>query len=171
MVAVKDIEWMQRALELAERAAQAGEVPVGALVVYEGKVIGEGWNQTISAADPSAHAEVVALRAAAKTLDNYRLPDCELYVTLEPCTMCVGAMVHARIARLIFAASEPKAGTVESNGQLLDAPYLNHRVKWQGGVCAEQSAIMLQDFFRERREEKRIAASCKPQAASDEPRQ
>jgi len=161
-------KWMQRALELAEHGANAGEVPVGAVVVLDGEILGEGWNQVISAADPSAHAEMVALRAAAKTLDNYRLPGCELYVTLEPCTMCTGTLIHARIARLIFGASEPRAGVVSSNGQLLDAPYLNHRVEWQGGVCAEQSAKLLQDFFRGKREQ---AASRKPQAASEEPRQ
>ncbi len=145
-------KWMERALELAVHAADAGEVPVGAVVVLDGEILGEGWNQVISAADPSAHAEMVALRAAAQTLGNYRLPGCELYVTLEPCTMCTGTLIHARIARLIYGASEPRAGVVSSNGQLLDAPYLNHRVEWQGGVCAEQSSRLLQDFFRGRRE-------------------
>jgi tRNA(adenine34) deaminase len=162
-----DIKWMERALELAERAAEAGEVPVGALVVLDGQIQGEGWNQVISTADPSAHAEMVALRAAAKTLGNYRLPGCELYVTLEPCTMCTGTLIHARISRLVFAASEPRAGVVESNGQLLDAPYLNHRVQWQGGVCAERSARLLQDFFRGRRGGRGEATSDKPQATND----
>ncbi len=145
--------WMQRALELAATAAAHNEVPVGALVVFEDKIIGEGWNQPISAADPSAHAEIMALRAAAITLNNYRLPNCRLYVTLEPCTMCVGAMVHARIEHLIFAANEPKAGAVESNGNLFNAPHFNHQVTWTGGVCADESAELLQAFFRRRREE------------------
>ena len=142
---------MRRALELADKAAALDEVPVGALVVRDNALLGEGWNQVISAADPSAHAEVVALRAAARHVGNYRLSGATLYVTLEPCTMCSGAMVHARIERLVFAATEPKAGVVCSRGQLLDEPWLNHRVEWEGGVLAEASSARLQDFFKARR--------------------
>ncbi|MDX1736420.1 MAG: tRNA adenosine(34) deaminase TadA [Halioglobus sp.] len=146
-----DEDWMLRALALADRAERAGEVPVGALVVRDGEVLGEGWNQVISAHDPSAHAEMVALRAASRRAANYRLPGATLYVTLEPCTMCAGALVHARIERLVFAAPEPKAGVVVSNGALLDEPWYNHRVTWRGGILAEESARRLQDFFRARR--------------------
>ncbi len=143
--------WMQRALELADRAAQLEEVPVGALVVRDGEVLGEGFNQVISAADPTAHAEIVALRAAAQRVGNYRLPGATLLVTLEPCTMCAGAMVHARIARLVFAASEPKAGVACSRCHMLDEPWFNHRVDWQGGVLAQASSERLQAFFKARR--------------------
>lgn len=146
-----DVQWMQRALQLADRAEQVGEVPVGAVVVRAGEVLGEGWNQVITARDPSAHAEMVALREAARAAGNYRLPGATLYVTLEPCTMCAGALVHARIERLVFAASEPKAGVVASKTALLDEPWYNHRVSWLGGVLAEESAQRLQHFFRARR--------------------
>lgn len=143
--------WMARALELADRAAELEEVPVGALVVREGEVLGEGWNQVISAQDPTAHAEVVALRAAAARVGNYRLPGAILYVTLEPCTMCAGAMVHARIAELVFGATEPRAGVACSTARLLDETRFNHRISWQGGILAAQSSQRLQDFFRARR--------------------
>ena len=143
--------WMRRALELADRAAALDEVPVGALVVRDNELLGEGWNQVISAADPSAHAEVVALRAAARHVGNYRLSGATLYVTLEPCTMCAGAMVHARIQRLVFAAVEPKAGVVCSRSRLLDEPWFNHRVEWEGGVLAEESRLRLQAFFKAKR--------------------
>jgi tRNA(adenine34) deaminase len=143
--------WMQRALELADRAAAQDEVPVGALVVRDGEILGEGWNQVVSARDPSAHAEIVALRAAASRVENYRLPGATLYVTLEPCTMCAGAMVHARIQQLVFAALEPKAGVVCSRCTLLDEPRFNHRVEWEGGVLAEESTARLQAFFKARR--------------------
>lgn len=143
--------WMQKALALADRAGQHEEVPVGALVVRDGEILGEGWNQVIAAADPTAHAEVVALRAAAQRVGNYRLPGATLFVTLEPCTMCAGAMVHARIAQLVFAAAEPKAGVACSRCQLLDEPWFNHRVSWQGGVLAQASSERLQAFFRARR--------------------
>jgi tRNA(adenine34) deaminase len=142
---------MQRALELADRAAAQDEVPVGALVVRDGEILGEGWNQVVSACDPSAHAEIVALRAAAGREGNYRLPGATLYVTLEPCTKCAGAMVHARIQQLVFAALEPKAGVVCSRCSLLDEPRFNHRVQWQGGVLAEESTALLQSFFKARR--------------------
>ena len=143
--------WMRRALELADRAAGLEEVPVGALLVRDGEVLGEGWNQVISARDPTAHAEIVALRAAAHRVGNYRLPGTTLYVTLEPCTMCAGAMVHARIAQLVFAAGEPRAGVICSTCAMLDEPRFNHRVQWQGGVLAAESSHRLQAFFRERR--------------------
>ena len=143
--------WMQKALALADRAGQHEEVPVGALVVRDGEILGEGWNQVIAAADPTAHAEVVALRAAAQCVGNYRLPGATLFVTLEPCTMCAGAMVHARISQLVFAAAEPRAGVACSRCQLLDEPWFNHRVGWQGGVMAQASSERLQAFFRARR--------------------
>lgn len=143
--------WMQRALQLADRAAAQGEVPVGAVVVRNNELLGEGWNRVISVHDPSAHAEMVALRAAALQAENYRLPGATLYVTLEPCTMCSGAIVHARIERLVFAATEPKSGAVCSRCRLLDEPWFNHRVEWQGGVLAEASTARLQVFFKARR--------------------
>jgi tRNA(adenine34) deaminase len=143
--------WMRRALALADRAANEGEVPVGAVVVRDGELLGEGWNQVISTSDPSGHAEVVALRDAARLVGNYRLPGATLYVTLEPCTMCAGALVHARIAHLVFAAREPKAGVVCSTCSLLEEPWLNHKVDWTGEVLAEESSARLQAFFAERR--------------------
>ena len=144
-------QWMRRALALADRAENEGEVPSGAVVVLDGQLIGEGWNSVIAYSDPTAHAEIVAMRDAAKLTGNYRLPGATVYVTLEPCTMCAGAMIHARIGQLVFAASEPKAGVVCSTCSLLDEPRYNHQVKWQGGVLAEESAERLQNFFRERR--------------------
>ncbi|MFM7275870.1 MAG: tRNA adenosine(34) deaminase TadA [Gammaproteobacteria bacterium] len=149
--AEQDDRWMQRALALAQQAAAAGEVPVGAVLVREGLLLGEGWNQPIGAHDPTAHAEIVALRAATQAGANYRLPGSTLYVTIEPCAMCAGALVHARVARLVFGAREPRAGAVASNLCLLDAPFLNHRVTWEEGVCAPESAALLQGFFRARR--------------------
>lgn len=152
MTAAADHEhWMRRALALADRAGNEGEVPVGAVVVRDGQLLGEGWNQVIFAQDPTAHAEVVALRDAARVARNYRLPGAILYVTLEPCTMCAGALVHARVARLVFAAKEPKAGVVCSAGSLLQAPWYNHRVEWIGGILADESAARLQLFFQQRR--------------------
>ena len=142
---------MRRALALADRAANEGEVPVGAVVVRDGVILGEGWNQVIATQDPSGHAEIVALRDAARVVGNYRLPGATLYVTLEPCTMCAGAMVHARIATLVFGAPEPRAGVVCSVCQLLDEPWFNHRVSWQGGVLAEESSARLKAFFQQRR--------------------
>ena len=142
---------MQHALDLAALAADKEEVPVGAVVVRDGEPLGEGFNQVISAADPSAHAEILALRAAAAKVGNYRLPGATLYVTLEPCTMCAGALVHARIAELVFAAREPRAGVVCSTCHLLDEPWYNHKVNWQEGVLATESAELLRRFFRARR--------------------
>ena len=146
-----DTAFMQRALTLAERAAAGQEVPVGAVLVLAGDIVGEGWNRMIAGADPTAHAECVALRAAAAKTGNYRLPGSTLYVTLEPCTMCVGALLHARLQRLVFAAREPRAGAVCSRAALLDAPWLNHRVHWQEGLLAAAGSAQLQRFFRARR--------------------
>jgi tRNA(adenine34) deaminase len=143
--------WMQLALQLAAQAAAIDEVPVGAVVVRDGELLGQGFNQVISAADPSAHAEIIALRDAAQKADNYRLPGATLYVTLEPCTMCAGALVHARIAELVFAAREPRAGVVCSSCHILEEPWYNHKVNWQEGVLAQESSAMLQAFFRARR--------------------
>ena len=146
-----DEQWMRQALELADGAAQAGEVPVGALLVRDDRVLGRGGNATIGSGDPTAHAEILALRDAAQRQDNYRLPGTTLYVTLEPCMMCAGAMVHARVERLVFGAFEPKAGVVTSNAALLDAPWLNHKVEITGGVLAKECGERLQRFFRARR--------------------
>lgn len=146
-----DLHWMQRALTLAETAAQQGEVPVGAVLVREGLLVGEGFNQPISSHDPTAHAEIVALRAAASALGNYRLPDTTLYVSLEPCTMCIGAMMHARVGRLVFAAREPRAGAVCSQHQLCDHPSYNHKLAWSEGVLAAESSALLTAFFKARR--------------------
>lgn len=153
--AQQDQHWMARALALAEQGAALGEVPVGALVVLEGEVIGEGWNQPISGHDPSAHAELVALRQAAQRLQNYRLPGATLYVTLEPCTMCSGALVHARISRLVYGASEPKAGVVASQAQLLSSAWFNWSIEIEGGVLAESCSEQLSRFFAQRRAEKK----------------
>ena len=143
--------FMTKALELAAAAAAAGEVPVGAVVVRDGEVIGEGYNQQISSRDPSAHAEMVALRDAAAKVKNYRLPGASLYVTIEPCTMWAGAMIHARIERLVFGAREPRAGAVVSSASVLDNPGLNHRVSVTEGVLAVEAGKMMQNFFRARR--------------------
>ncbi len=145
-------KWMQHALALADRAAQEGEVPIGAVLVRDGGMLGEGWNQVISSDDPTAHAEIVALRSAARSVGNYRLPDTTLYVTLEPCTMCAGAMIHARIKSLVFAAKEPKAGVICSRCELLSEPWYNHKIKWYGGVLEQESVTRLQAFFRARRQ-------------------
>jgi tRNA(adenine34) deaminase len=143
--------WMRRALTLADRAGEEGEVPVGAVVVRDDQLLGEGWNQVIGGVDPSAHAEINALRDAARVVGNYRLPGAVLYVTLEPCTMCAGALVHARISELVFAAPEPRAGVVCSHQNLLDQDWYNHRVSWRGGVLAAESSARLKAFFQARR--------------------
>lgn len=143
--------WMREALKLANDAKQQGEVPVGAVVVIDGKVVGKGYNCPISQSDPSAHAEIQAIRDAANHLGNYRLPDSTLYVTLEPCTMCVGALVHARIATLVYGAKEHRTGAVESQLQLLEASAHNHRVQAIGGVLEPECRELLQAFFRARR--------------------
>ncbi len=146
-----DERWMEEALRLALRAEVAGEVPVGAVVICEQNIVGRGWNQVVSASDPTAHAEILAMREAARTLGNYRLTGCRLYVTLEPCAMCAGAIVHARIARLVFGARDPKAGAVGSVMQVLNHPRLNHRVEVTEGVLGGRCMEILQAFFRERR--------------------
>lgn len=142
---------MRRALELAKQGERAGEVPVGCVIVKDGEIIGEGFNHPITAHDPTAHAEIGAMREAAQRLGNYRLVDTTLYVTLEPCTMCAGTMVHARVKRLVFGASEPRTGAV---GSVYDIPRderLNHRLEVTEGVLAEESSAMLREFFRSRR--------------------
>jgi tRNA(adenine34) deaminase len=149
--AVPDERWMEEALRLAQRAELAGEVPVGAVVVSDGRIVGRGWNQVISLADPTAHAEMQALRDAAREIGNYRLGGCSLYVTLEPCAMCAGALVHARVARLVFGARDPKAGAAGGVMQVINHPKLNHRVEVTEGVLAGRCMEMLQAFFRERR--------------------
>ena len=146
-----DIVFMRRALGLAARARDEGEVPVGAVVVAEGEIIGEGWNRPIAASDPTAHAEIQALRAAAAALGQYRLPGITLYVTLEPCPMCAGAMVHARIARLVFGALDPKSGAAGSVFDLVRTERLNHRITTEGGVLSRECGELLQRFFRTRR--------------------
>jgi len=146
-----DAHWMRRALLLAGRAAASGEVPVGALLVDGENCIAEGWNQPIGLHDPSAHAEVMALRAAGTALGNYRLSGTTLYVTLEPCLMCVGAIVHARVQRLVFGAFDPKSGAVGSLVEGFGLPGLNHRVEVTGGVLADECGEQLKQFFRERR--------------------
>jgi tRNA(adenine34) deaminase len=146
-----DEHWMQLALEQARLAAAAGEVPVGAVLVKDNEIVATGFNQPIRSCDPTAHAEVVVLRNAAQILTNYRVPETTLYVTIEPCAMCAGALVHARVQRLVFGAPEPRAGAVVSTLQLLDGGQLNHRVEVEGGVLADQCAELMQTFFRQRR--------------------
>jgi tRNA(adenine34) deaminase len=143
--------WMEEALREARRAIALGEVPVGAVVVYEGRVIGRGCNRPVNAHDPTAHAEILALREAGQTIGNYRLLHCDLYVTVEPCTMCAGAITHARIRRLVYGSDDPKAGAVHSILQILNHPRLNHRVEITSGVLAARCMDLLQTFFRERR--------------------
>jgi len=151
MTDMNDEYWMQHALELAHRAEIAGEVPVGAVIVLNGELIAEGWNQPISSSDPTAHAEIIALRAAGQKLDNYRLLDAELYVTLEPCPMCVGAMLHARVKRVVYAATDPKTGALGGAYDLLNSVNHNHSFDVTKGVLEEQSRELLQTFFRGRR--------------------
>ena len=154
----KDLDetgFMRRALALAAEAAEAGEVPVGAVIVLDGEVVGAGRNQQIGSLDPTAHAEVVALRDAATRLGNYRMPGAVLYVTVEPCAMCAGALVHARVAELVFGTREPKAGAVVSADALLDRATLNHRVAWREGLLANECAACIQAFFADRRARQR----------------
>lgn len=143
--------FMSRALELARQAAQHGEVPVGAVVVCDGQIVGEGFNQPIGCNDATAHAEIVALRDAGQRLGNYRLPDCDLFVTLEPCMMCTGAMFHARIRRVVFGAPDPKTGVAGSVLDLYNVPTLNHHARAEGGVLADACAEELRSFFARRR--------------------
>ena len=144
---------MQAALDQAREARARGEVPVGAVVVLDGAIIGEGFNQPISVHDPTAHAEIVAMRAAAARIGNYRLTGADLYVTIEPCQMCVGAMVHARIARVIYGAPEPKAGAIDSSMRAHEHPSLNHRLEAVGGVLEDECRAVIREFFQERRRE------------------
>ena len=146
-----DEDWMRYAIRLAERAEAHGEVPVGAVLVKDGKCIAEGWNCPVESHDPTAHAEMVAMRAAGKYLNNYRFVDTTLYVTLEPCVMCMGAIAHARIRTLVFGAVDPVRGAVCSALQLADARFLNHRVDWRSDVLAEHCGQLLKDFFKSRR--------------------
>ena len=143
--------WMREALILAEQAAKADEVPVGAIVVHNGEIIGRGFNQPIRSCDATAHAEIVAIRSASKFRNNYRLPGTTLYVTIEPCTMCLGAMIHARVDRLVFGATEPRAGAIVSQGSLIKASHFNHQLSFVGGVLAEECSSLMQSFFRNRR--------------------
>lgn len=146
-----DEHWMRRALELAGQARQAGEVPVGAVVVIDGEIAGEGYNRPIFSNDPSAHAEMVALRAACESVGNYRLPQATMYVTLEPCVMCSGAMIHARLERVVYGADDPKTGAAGSVFDTLLSDKHNHQVLVSGGVLSEQSADLLRSFFADRR--------------------
>ena len=146
--------WMRQALTLAQAAGDAGEVPVGAVVVRDGVMLGSAGNAPLGATDPTAHAEILALRQAASQCGNYRLPGCTLYVTIEPCTMCVGAMIHARIETLIFGAREPRAGAVVSAHHLLDGRTYNHRIHFQEGVLAEDCGAIMRSFFQARRNQR-----------------
>jgi tRNA(adenine34) deaminase len=143
--------WMEEALRCAQRALEAGEVPVGAVLVLAGKIVGRGWNRNVSESDPTAHAEVIALREAGANVGNHRLGHCELFVTIEPCAMCAGALVHARVKRLVYGSDDPKAGAVRSVMQVLNHPQLNHKVEVRSGVLSGRSAELLQTFFRNRR--------------------
>ncbi|MBZ5600004.1 MAG: tRNA adenosine(34) deaminase TadA [Acidobacteriia bacterium] len=149
--AASDELLMEEALRAAQRALDAGEVPVGAVVVCDGKIVGRGWNRNLTDSDPTAHAEVIALREAGATVGNHRLGDCELFATIEPCAMCAGALVHARLKRLVYGADDPKAGAVHSVMQVLNHPGLNHQMEIRGGVLAGRCAELLQEFFRARR--------------------
>jgi tRNA(adenine34) deaminase len=151
MQSMTGIDFMQAALDEARQAAEAGEVPIGAVVAREGAIIACGQNRVLRDVDPTAHAEIVAMRAAAEALGNYRLPGCTLYVTLEPCAMCAGAMIHARLDKLVFAADDPKAGAAGSVLAVLNHPQLNHQMQVEQGILAEESAELLRSFFRERR--------------------
>lgn len=142
---------MEEALRCAQRALEAGEVPVGAVVVRGGRIVGRGWNRNISDSDPTAHAEIIALREAGADVGNHRLEDCELFTTIEPCAMCAGALVHSRIHRLVYGADDCKAGAVKSVTQILNHPQLNHKIEVRSGVLAGRSAELLQSFFRKRR--------------------
>jgi len=150
-ITTPDELWMEEALRCAQRALGIGEVPVGAVVVRNGEVVGRGWNRNITGHDPTAHAEIIVLREAAKAVGNYRLLGASLYVTIEPCAMCAGAMIQARIARLIYGADDAKAGAIRSCFSILDHPQLNHRVEVTSGIRADEAAAVLRDFFAARR--------------------
>ncbi|WP_299074890.1 tRNA adenosine(34) deaminase TadA [uncultured Paraglaciecola sp.] len=153
----QDEYWMRHALQLANNAQQQNEVPVGAVLVKDNQIIGEGWNQSISLHDPSAHAEMMAMREAGRKQQNYRLVDCTLYVTLEPCSMCAGLLIHGRIHRLVFGASDPKTGAVGSLFDLLGDPRMNHNIAVTAGVLAEQCGEKLSAFFKLRRAQKKLS--------------
>jgi len=146
---------MQQALALAIKAEQQDEVPIGAVLVHQGEIIGEGWNQSITLNDPTAHAEIMAIRDAANKIKNYRLNNTTLYVTLEPCSMCAGSLIHARVEQVIYGAKDLKAGAVESVHNLLDSNDKQHRVKWQGGVLAEECSNKITQFFSSKRAAKK----------------
>ncbi|WP_455208455.1 tRNA adenosine(34) deaminase TadA [Kaarinaea lacus] len=146
-----DLRWMRHAIELARQGQIHGEVPVGAVIIKDNQVIGEGWNQPIGLHDPSAHAEMVALREAGKLLSNYRLLDTTLYVTLEPCVMCAGAIIHARVARVVYGAKDPKAGAAGSVVDIFSNPKINHHVAVQGGLLATECGDLLTQFFKAKR--------------------
>jgi tRNA(adenine34) deaminase len=148
---INDELWMEEALRSAQRALEAGEVPVGAVVVFGERIVGRGWNRNLTDSDPTAHAEIIALREAGATVGNHRLIDCDLFATIEPCPMCAGALVHARIRRLVYGADDSKAGAVRSVMQLLNQPQLNHKVEVRSGILAGRSAELLQTFFKSRR--------------------
>ena len=154
-IPTSDELWMEEALRVAQRALEAGEVPVGAIVVRAGKIVGRGWNRNLTDVDPTAHAEILALREAGARVGNHRLGECELFATIEPCSMCAGAMVHARLKRLVYGADDPKAGAVHSVLQVLNHPKLNHQMEVSRGVLAQRCADLLQSFFRKRREEQK----------------
>ncbi|MGO9306901.1 MAG: tRNA adenosine(34) deaminase TadA, partial [Candidatus Korobacteraceae bacterium] len=149
---MEDELWMEEALRAAQRALEAGEVPVGAVVVFEDRIVGRGYNRNLADNDPTAHAEIVALRQAGNVLGNHRLVNCELFATIEPCAMCAGALIHARIRRLVYGADDPKAGAVHSVLAVINHPGANHQMAVRGGVLAGRSAELLQQFFRKRRE-------------------
>ena len=148
---ISDLDAMQAALAEAQKAAAEGEVPIGAIIMHEGEIVAHGQNRVLRDVDPTAHAEIVALREAAKVLGNYRLNGCTLYVTLEPCAMCAGAMIHARLDRLVFAAADPKAGACGSVLSVLNHPQLNHQMQVEQGILADEAGKLLRSFFRERR--------------------
>ncbi len=147
----RDELFMQEALRSAQRALEAGEVPVGAVVVCDGQIVGRGWNRNINDSDPTAHAEIIALRDAGSNIGNHRLGQCDLFATIEPCAMCAGALVHARIRRLVYGADDPKAGAVRSVMQVLNHPLSNHKIEVRSGILAGRCAEMVQEFFRSRR--------------------
>ena len=155
-----DLFWMQHALELAQRAESEGEVPVGAVLVLDEQVVGEGWNRPITDNDPTAHAEIMALRSAAKKLNNYRLLGTTLYVTLEPCIMCSGAIIHSRVKRVVYGALDPKAGAAQSAFTILGTDKLNHQVYVDAGVLAKECGEILSTFFKKKRLEKKRGFSC-----------
>ena len=168
MTAEDDLYWMQYALQLADKAEQSGEIPVGAVLVKDGVVLGEGWNQSIQLHDPSAHAEMMAIRQAAKKMGNYRLIDCTLYVTLEPCAMCAGLLVHSRVKRLVFGAKDAKTGATGSVLDIVRHPVLNHQLDVLDGPLAQQCADKLSEFFRRRRAEQKALKQLEKQQSVGE---